>query len=153
MARAQAQFLKLTDASGIVRERWQSYWSTQVAWSSAQWDYVAFIADGFVEGDSGTEQAISVKLPATPRAVVVCERALAAGWVAELTIYQFDDFSAADGPVSSQELVAQFNGQAVGASATVTTFTQELGSALAPVGATVPPRTLTTALMGVGCRL
>ena len=153
MARAQAQFLKLTDASGIVRERWQSYWSTQVTWSSAQWDYVALIADGFVEGDSGTEQAISVRLPATPRAVVVCERARAAGWVAELQVYQFDDFAAAAGPVADQELVAQFNGQVVGAAATVTSFTLELGSALAPVGATVPPRTLTTALMGVGCRL
>jgi hypothetical protein len=153
MARAQAQFLKLTDTSGIVRERWQSYWSTQVPWSSQQWDYVAFVADGFVEGDSGTEQSISVKLPATPRAVVSCERALAAGWVAELQIYQFDDFTAAAGPISTQELIAQFNGQVVGAAATVTAFTLELGSALAPVGATVPPRTLTTAIMGAGCRL
>jgi hypothetical protein len=153
MARAQAQFLKLTDTSGIVRERWQSYWSTQVPWSSQQWDYVAFVADGFVEGDSGTEQSISVKLPATPRAVVSCERALAAGWVAELQIYQFDDFQATAGPVSTQQLVAQFNGQVIGAAATVTAFTLELGSALAPVGATVPPRTLTTAIMGAGCRL
>ena len=153
MGRAQAQFLKLYDSADIVRERWQSYWSGLVTWQSAQWDYVAFIADGFVEGDSGSEQSISVKLPATPRAVVACERALSAGWLAELTIYQFDDFQAPAGPVSTQELVAQFNGQVVGAAATVTSFTLELGSALAPVGATVPPRTLTTALMGVGCRL
>ena len=153
MGRAQAQFIRLFTPSGVTRELWQSYWSTQVLWDGQQWDYVAFVADGFVEGDSGTEQSISVKLPATPRAVVACERALAAGWLAELRIYQFDDFGAAAGPVPTQELIAEFNGQVLGAAATVTAFTLELGSALAPVGATVPPRTLTTALMGVGCRL
>ena len=153
MARAQAQFLRLYDTANVTRERWQSYWAGDVTWSSAQWQHLPFDADGFVEGDAGADQSVTVRLPATTRAVRAAERALAAGWLAELTIYQFDASLAVAGPITGQTLVGQFNGQVIGGGATVTAFDLQLGNALAPVGATVPPRTLTTALMGVGCRL
>jgi len=153
MGRAQAQFLRLYTVTGETRDRWQSYWNTAVTWQSAQWDYLEFEADGFVEGDSGSEQSISVTVPATRRAVLSCERAIDDGWLAELKIYQFDDFLAPAGPIDEQELITEFNGQVVGGSATLTSFTLELGSALSPVGATVPIRVLTTALMGLGCKL
>lgn len=153
MSRAQAQFLRLYTATGDTRDRWQSYWATRIDWDSQSWDYLAFQADGFVEGDSGSEQSISVTLPATRRAVLSCERAMDDGWLAELKIYRFDDEFALAGPPGELTLVSQFNGQVVGGSATVTSFTLQLGSALSPVGATVPQRVLTSSLMGAGCKL
>jgi phage-related protein len=153
MDRGQAQFLRLYDQAGATRERWQSYWATEVSWSGGQWQYLPFEADGFVDGDAGAEQSLSVRLPATARAVRSAERALINAWLAELLIYRFDASLAQAGVSPTQTLIGRFNGQVVSASATVTTFTLELGTALAPVGATVPPRTLTEQLMGVGCRL
>lgn len=153
MSRGQAQFLRLYDTAGVTRERWQSYWAGEINWDSAQWQYLPFEADGFVEGDAGAEQSLSVRLPATARAVESAERAMADAWLAELRIYRFDAALAAAGPPAALTLIGQFTGQAIGGSATVTSFTLELGTALAPVGATVPPRTLTLGIMGVGCRL
>jgi hypothetical protein len=52
-----------------------------------------------------------------------------------------------------QVLEASFLGQVTGATATLTRMTIQLGSALDPVGYQVPPRSLTTLMIGVGCRL
>lgn len=153
MSRAQAQLFRLYDAAGTTRERWQSYWATAITYDSETWDYLPFDASGFVEGDSGADQSVSVNLPATARVVVAAERALAAGWLAELKIFQFDSTLAPAGPPASMTLIGQFNGQVVGGGANATAFTLQLGSALSPVGATVPPRRLTTAIMGVGAQL
>lgn len=153
MSRAQAQLFRLYEPSGVTRERWQSYWGTTVAYDYQQWEYLPFDASGFVEGDSGASQSVSVSMPATGRIAISSERALAAGWLAELRIFQFDSTLAAGGPPAGMALIGQFNGQVIGASAKATQFTLQLGSALSPVGATVPPRKLTTAIMGVGAQL
>jgi hypothetical protein len=68
-------------------------------------------------------------------------------------MYEFDSVAGASGPPVGMTLIAQFDGQAVSARSTGTSITLSLGTALAPVGATVPPRILTTRLMGVGARL
>jgi len=153
MSRAQAQLFRLYEPTGPTRERWQSYWATTVTYDSQQWEYLPFDATGFVEGDSGADQSISVTLPASKRIAIAAERALAAGWIGELRIFQFNSTLAAAGPPTGTTLIGQFTGQVVGGSATLTQFTLQLGSALSPVGATVPPRRLTTSIMGVGAQL
>jgi hypothetical protein len=153
MSRAQAQLFRLYEEIGPTRERWQSYWATTITYETHKWDYLPFDASGFVEGDSGSDQSITVTMPATRRVVVASERALAGGWLAELRIFQFDSSIANGGPPAGMTLIGQFNGQVVGGRAKATEFTLQLGSALSPVGATVPPRRLTTAIMGQGAQL
>ena len=45
------------------------------------------------------------------------------------------------------------SGEPVGGSGSLTELRLELGSLLSPVGATIPPRTFSTRLIGAGCRL
>jgi hypothetical protein len=71
----------------------------------------------------------------------------------ELLIYQFDPVLGNVTPQTGQELVAQYNGELVSANGSFTSITMQLGTSLAPVGAQIPPRTFTTALIGKGCRL
>ncbi len=154
MARAQSQYLRIYDTAGTTYQRWQSYYgNTTVSFSSASWQYVPFIADGFTAGISGDEANISVTAPATSVVMAAFETAIANGRLVDLSIYQFDTLLGNDTPQAGQELVAAFTGQVVGGSGGLTSITLQLGSALSPVGAQIPPRTFTTAIMGKGCRL
>ena len=76
--------------------------------------------------------------------------AIARGLLAELSIYQFDPAVNNDTPQGNQTQVALYVGQVVGGSASLTTMTLQLGSALSPVGVQIPPLKLTTQLMGIG---
>lgn len=80
------------------------------------------------------------------------EAAILQGRLVDLSIYQFNSDSGNDSPQTSQQLVAGYTGQVTGGAATLTSLTLQLGSALAPVGAQVPPRKFTTAIMGQGIR-
>ena len=151
--RAQAQLLTFTDLVGVVQERWQSYWADAVTYAGQQWQPVQFEVPGVVDGDPGSDRGISILMAASSRVVRVVEGALAAGWVAQLQMFEFDAAAGAAAPPASMTLLSQFDGQAVRAKASVTSISLELGTALAPVGATVPPRILSTRLMGVGARL
>jgi hypothetical protein len=151
--RGQAQLLRFYDLGNTTQERWQSYWSGQVSFDSQDWDEVQFDAPALTDGEPGAERNISIVMPATQKVVRTIEQALAAGWLAQLRMYEFDTVAGASGPPSGMTLIAQFDGQAVKARATATSFLLDLGTALAPVGATVPPRILTTGNMGIGARL
>jgi hypothetical protein len=70
----------------------------------------------------------------------------------DLSIYQFDSTINNNTPQAGQELVAAYTGQVVGGNGGLTSLTIQLGSALSPVGAQVPPRRLTLAIMGQGIR-
>jgi hypothetical protein len=154
MARAQSQFLRIYDTAGVTYQRWQSYYAnTTVSWSSASWSYVPFIADGFTAGISGDEANVSISAPATSLVMGAFENAIRNGYLAELSIYQFDTLLGNSTPQAGQTLVGSYTGQVVGGSAGLTSITLQLGSALSPVGAQIPPRTFTTAIMGKGCRL
>ena len=151
--RAQSQYLRIYDAGGTTYERWQSYYANAaVTWSSATWLYVPFIADGITAGSSGAEGSLSVTAPATGLAVDAFLAAIREGRLVDLSIYQFDSTLGNDTPQAGQELVAAFTGQVVGGSGGLTSLTIQLGSALSPVGAQVPPRKLTVAIMGQGIR-
>ena len=154
MARAQSQYLRIYDTVGTTYHRWQSYYTdTIVSWESTQWTYVPFIADGYTAGISGDENNVSVKCPAIPIVVSAFESAIKNGHLVELRIYQFDVIMGNTLPLSTQTLIGQYTGQASGGSATLTAMVLSLGSALSPVGAQIPPRKFTNAIMGMGCVL
>ena len=154
MARAQSQYLRIYDTNGITYHRWQSYYSGKaVTWSSASWQYVPFIADGIMAGISGDESGVTITAPATTFVVRAFEAALSSGRLADLSIYQFDSEIDNNDPQAGQQLVGAFTGQVVGASGGLTSMTIQLGSALSPVGAQIPPRRFTTAIMGKGASL
>lgn len=151
--RAQSQYLRIYDAGGTTYQRWQSYYAnTSVTWSSATWNYVPFIADGITAGSSGTEESVSVTAAATGLVLDAFLAAIRDGRLVDLDIYQFNSTSGNDTPQAAQELVASYTGQVVGGNGGLTSLTIQLGSALSPVGAQVPPRKLTLAIMGQGIR-
>jgi hypothetical protein len=133
VARAQSQYLRIYDIdTDVTLQRWQSYYANAtVTFSSQQWAYVPFTAEGFTEGISGDESNITISAPATPIVVEAFETA----------------------PQSGQQEIAVFVGQVTGGSGSLTTLTVQLGSAISPVGAQIPPRTFTTAMIGKGCKL
>lgn len=154
MARAQSQYLRIYDTAGVTYSHWQSYYSnTTVTWNSAAWSYVPFIADGFTAGIGSEESNINITAPATSVVIAAFESAISNGRLVDLSIYQFDTTAGNTSPQAGQELVATYTGQVVGGSSGLTTITLQLGSALSPVGAQIPPRKFTTAIMGPGCRL
>ena len=155
MARAQAQYLRVYDANtGVTYQRWQSYYGNlSVSWSGATWDYVPFMAEGFTEGVSGNESNITITAPATPIVVGAFDAALFRGDLVEIDTYQFDPLLGNDAPQVDQQLVGTYVGQVSGGSGGLTSLTVQLGSAVSPVGAQIPPRTFTTAIIGAGCRL
>jgi len=154
MARAQSQFLRLFDASGATFQRWQSYYpGTSVTYDSATWLYVPFSCSGISAGVTGDEANVSITATATPIVVAAFEEAIEQGQLATVSFYQFDSAFGNAAPQATQQLIAAFTGQVTGGTAGLTQMTIQLGSALAPIGAQVPPRQLTTTLMGRGCTL
>jgi hypothetical protein len=153
MSTAQAAFLELSDGFGTVSARWQSYAIEQViTWDGQAWEYRQFDWAGITSGQAVGDQA-TLTLPARPSVLQLTPRALAGAWVASLRVIQWDDEASANPPASGYVLAASCVGQVVGASGPLTQWAWRLGSALAPIGAQFPPRTATTALIGVPCRL
>lgn len=151
--RAQSQYLRIYDTGGTTYNRWQSYYAnTSVTWAGAKWLYVPFIADGITAGISGDESNVTVTSAATSMVLEAFEAAMREGRLVDLSIYAFDSLVSNDVPQAEQDLVAAYTGQVVGGRSTLTSLTLQLGSALSPVGAQVPPRKFTTAIMGRGIR-
>lgn len=154
MARAQSQYLRIYDAAGTVYQRWQSYYaSVTVAWAGATWIYVPFVADGFTAGIAGDESNVNITAPATSIIIDAFEQGISNGHLAELLIYQFDTLLGNNTPQAGQGLVASYTGQIIGGAGNVTSISLQLGSALSTIGAQIPPRKFTTAIMGKGCIL
>lgn len=154
MATAQSQYLRIFDTAGVTYERWQSYYvNAVVTWDSAPWIYVPFYADGFTAGISGDDANVSVTAPGSRLVIDAFEDAIRDGRLAEIEIYTFDPGVNNTTPQAGQELIGSYVGQIIGGTGTLTGITIQLGSALSPVGSQVPPRKLTTLMMGQGCRL
>ena len=154
MARAQSQLLKIFGLNDAVQERWQSFYVGQdVTFDSQTWEYIPFTATGFTEGLSGDESDFSISAPAESRVVTAFLRAIRFGVLAELSIYQFDALESSTVPLADQVLIGRYTGQIISASGGLTAITLRLGNALSPVGAQIPPRKFTTAIMGKGAIL
>lgn len=146
---SQSQFLRVYTTAGATLHRWQSYYaSTTRQHLGAVWSYLPFEASGITAGQTGDETGVSITLPAFPDVADAVELAIVDTHLWELTIYQFTP-----GLEAQQILVETFTGEIVGAVSTLTGIRIDLGSTLSPVGAQIPPRTLTTNLIGKGCRL
>lgn len=154
MARAQSQFLRIHDPAGATYHRWQNFYAHQtVAWASSSWIYQPFTASGITSGATGDEGGVTISAPASPLVVDALQRAMDSGWLFTLQVYQFDAYDGVTAPLAGQTLVGTFTGEVVNAGGTLTELQLELGSSLSPVGAQIPPRTMTTRLIGKGCRL
>lgn len=150
---AQAQYLKVI-TGGVTRFRCQNYYAARtVTWEDQPWLYVPFVADGIVAGDLSAEGSMTVGMPATRPLVEVLQTALNYGDLIEILQYEFDQQAATDEPPSGQLLVANYIGEVVGLSGSFTWLEVQLGSALSPIGIQVPPRTMTSQLIGVPCQL
>ena len=153
MARGQSQYLRIFSGS-TTYQRWQAYYvNTSVTWESASWSYQPFDADGITAGEVQSESSISVTLPATSNVMEVVLQALDEARLAELRLYEFDTILGNSTPQAGQTLIASYLGEVVGVSGSFTSIQMELGSSLSPVGAQVPPRTFTSALIGASCKL
>lgn len=152
--RGQVALLSLGDGAGTTYARYQSHWIDQViTWGGASFGYLQFDWAGVVSGQGAADQA-TISTPATPTMRAMIERALAGVWVATLDVYSFpDDGSGDSGPPAGMVLLASAIGEVIGASSTLSSITMRLGSALAPIGAQFPPRSASTPLIGVPCRL
>jgi len=153
MARAQSQYLRIYSAAGVTQHRWQSYYSKAVMLNGNLWLSIPFTAQGFTEGAGGVETDISVTAPATGIVVAAFEDALQNAYLVDLLTYQFDALNGNDVPQTGQQLIASYTGQVLGGGGSLTSLTMNLGIPVASIGAQVPPRTLTSAIMGTGFRL
>jgi phage-related protein len=153
MAEAQAQYLRIYDDGGTY-QRWQSFYVNQVvSWDGVSWEFQPFEINGITAGLSGDETSVTLTMPALPALLQAATAARSLERLVELKIYTFDPAIDDEAPQSGQQLLATFVGQVVDASATLSQINLALGSALAPVGVSIPPRTMTTRLIGKGCRL
>lgn len=149
----QSQFLRIYSGS-ITYHRWQSYYANKtVAWAGAQWSYQPFDADGIVAGDVQAEGSLTVGLPSTSSTLPAVRTALQQGHLMEVQQYSFDPQLGNDDPQPAQQLIAAYTGEVIGMKGRFTWVEVELGSTLAPIGIQVPPRTMTSALIGVPVQL
>lgn len=150
---AIAQYLRIFDGSNTYH-RWQSYYAdSTVTWAGAEWTYQPFNADGIIAGDVQSESSLTIGMPATSITLPALRTALQRGHLAEIRQYEFDPQLGNDAPQESQLLLATYTGEVIGLKSRFTWVEVDIGSALAPVGIQVPPRTMSSQLIGVPCQL
>ena len=96
---------------------------------------------------------MSITLPATSLAVTAFETALNNNYLCEIKMYQFYSALTQITPQASQILIGTYVGEVTGISGSFVQLEIRLGSSLSPVGAQVPPRKYTGALVGAPIRL
>ena len=116
-------------------------------------DCLGFNWDGLTAGAAAASDQLIITLPREGDAGAIATQAVAARWMAALSIYQPDEAAALTGPPAGMPLLDSALGQVVGLTGDATTLALRLGSALLPVGAQFPPLIATTRLIGVPCRL
>jgi hypothetical protein len=153
MARGESQYLRIFSGDSTLH-RWQNYYGgSVVSVDDELWSYMDFDADGLTDGDAGDEGGIRLTLPATDYVVAAVSDALRNAHLAEIKVYEFDAFLGDDAPRSDQVEIASYIGEIVSAGGPFESVNVELGSALSPVGAQIPPRKFTSRLVGVPCKL
>jgi hypothetical protein len=151
-SRAQSQFLRIFSTS-TTYVRWQSYYVNQtVTLDSNSWEFMPFAVNGITETSAAGGQDLTVEIPATNSVVSEVEAAINNSRFVEIQIYEFNSTGNQSAPQSTQTLIAEFTGQVQGLSGNFTRLELELGSALAPVGAQVPPRKYNSFLIGAPLR-
>jgi len=151
--RSQAQYLRIY-TGGTDKQLWQSYYvNSTISLSSKSWSYFPFTADGLMSSSASGSNNVSVTCPATASAISALREALNAQYLVELKVYEFDSRLSNLAPQSNQSLIVSFLGVIKSISGSFETLSFDLGSSLSPVGASAPPRTFSTDLIGVPIRL
>tara|TARA_R110001592_G_scaffold261190_2_gene525999 strand:- start:5280 stop:5747 length:468 start_codon:yes stop_codon:yes gene_type:complete len=148
--RGQAQYLRIYESGGNDKQLWQNFYvNTSITLSSKSYKYFPFSCDRISETSVLGGQSISVEFPATSLAVNAFQSALKLRYLCEVSVYEFDTRRGLVTPQAAQVLIASFLGYVAAMDGSFSSLRVELGSALAPVGAQIPPRTATNALIGV----
>lgn len=151
--RAQSQYLRIFNESTTFY-RWQNYYVGQtITLDSVSWSYNPFDCNGLTSGTTGGDSLLSVTVPATNLAVTAFEQALNNNYLCEIKMYQFYSDLNQLAPQLSQILIGVFVGEVIGIGGSFIELEIKLGSSLSPVGAQVPPRKYTGALVGAPIRL
>ena len=152
--RAQAQYLRLYTTSGTDKQLWQSYYvNSTISLSSKSWSYFPFTADGLMSSSASGANRVSVTCPATTTAISALTEALNNQYLVELKVYEFDSRLSNFEPQSGQSLIVNFLGVITEISGTFETLRVRIGSSISPVGASCPPRSFSTDLIGNPIRL
>lgn len=151
--RSQAQYLRIFNESSTFY-RWQNYYVGQtITLDSASWTYNPFDCSGLTFGSTGGDASMSITMPATALAVTAFQTALNDNYLCEIKMYQFYSALTQITPQASQILIGTYVGEVTGISGSFVQLEIRLGSSLSPVGAQVPPRKYTGALVGAPIRL
>lgn len=153
MARSQAQYIRIYESGGTTFQRWQARYPDAVSFDGEIWTPVPFTVSGTSEGTSGQSSDMTISVPATAIVVAAVEAAITNAYLVDVNLYQFDTLSESGAPPTDQQLVATYTGQVVGGGGTLTRLDMKIGAPISPIGSQVPPRSLTTAIMGTGVRL
>jgi hypothetical protein len=92
-------------------------------------------------------------VPVTSVTLPALRRALRFGYLVEVSQYEFDPLLGNDEPQEGQVLIARYTGEVISLKGRFTWLEMELGSLLAPIGIQMPPRTMTSQLIGVPAQL
>lgn len=152
--RGQAQYLRIYISGGADQKLWQNFYvNTDITLSSKTYNYFPFEWSGVGESSALSGQTVSLKLPATSLAISCFETAFKQQQLCLVSTYEFDTRLGISSVQSGQTLIAEFLGYVASMSGSFTELTVELGSTLAPIGAQIPSRTATNALVGVPIQL
>ena len=133
-------------------QRWQNFYPGQTL--AGGWAYMPFEAETFNVVANGADQStMRLSMPGLASVAGVIEDALKPPqWLAEVRLLELVQNPSATSPPSDEVEICRFIGQIISASGHET-ITLQLGSAITPVGAQIPPRLFAPRLTGYPPRL
>lgn len=152
----QAHFLRIWDpATGAAQFTVQNgYQAGPIVIAGDSYQFLDFTVGDLASGGNADQAELAITLPGLTACSTVLDDALREGWLATLTIYQFDTITPPTAPPPGQVILVQLTGEVIGGSERFPAVVEiTIGSALESLGAQVPPRRFTSALVGTPCRL
>jgi hypothetical protein len=151
-----AVFLRLweptTNDTGLALQSF--YRQGPVTIGADSYQFLDFIVNGLANTGNADQTDLTITLPGLTAISTAADDAMAEGWLATVTIYRFDLPTRPDTPPPGQVVLLEAIGEVTGGGEDFpATVTITVGSALESLGAQVPPRRFTTALVGTPCRL
>lgn len=148
MTRPFVYFIEIKDPQGgFTLARWQTRWIEQtISWEAVEWRYMpGLTASGVVSGQTIGSQA-SIIVPFTSETYDLAKKIASPPGIAIARKYDLVD--AVD--TSQMVEIGNYMGQVTQIIRTDVSITFNLGLAISPIGASFPPRTVTTELIGNG---
>lgn len=138
------QFLRVLDASGTVLHSMQNYWIGQTVDGHA---FEPFRVDGAVASSSADQNGLKVAFVNSAANYQLTDAAFRQGQLIEVQFKRFTP-EPGGGPPASMTVVAKVLGEIVKVSSTLDEISMDVGSALDPIAAQIPPRVFTATLIG-----